>query len=481
MTAVSTNRSEPLLLHGHDQRPAARRLLLVSYHFPPSQEVGALRWGKFAKFAIERDWALDVITLDPIGRTALDRGSLEELPAGVRVYGVPERVLPLDRLGQHVLALRRRVRAEGDAGAAATPTTHRPESLTQKELGSPFRSARDALRAFHAWRDYARSGSWSRRAETAAHRLLGGVRYQAVVSCGPPHMVHAAGRRIARARHVPFIMDLRDLWSLVSRVPETVASSVWRFLARHYERQAVRDAALIITNTDPSRLTMQTHYPGASERIIAIWNGYDEEPEAASQHGSCFVIAYAGSIYLDRDPRPLFRAAARVIRECRLAPDQLRLEFMGEIAGYGGTALATIASEEGVGEFVRVHAAGTRAEAMAFMARAAMLVSLPLDRDADTAFPAKIFEYARFDAWLLALAEHGGATELVLGGTGADVIPPRDVDAIAAVLRTRYLAYASGARPQRPHLTDTFSRRSQAHRLFDEIERCLRARQDSPA
>jgi glycosyltransferase involved in cell wall biosynthesis len=268
-------------------------------------------------------------------------------------------------------------------------------------------------------------------------------------------------------------MDMRDLWSLAPRLPEGVASPWWRVLARRYERRTVRDAALIVINTEPARIAMEALYPMASDRTIAIWNGSDEEPLVASHHGSSFIIAYAGSIYLDRDPRPLFRGAARVIREYQLTPDQLRLEFMGEIAAYGGATLEAIAEAEGIGGFVRTYPAGTRAEAMQFMARAAMLVSLPLDRGTDVAFPAKIFEYTRFDAWLVALAERGGATDLVLDGTGADVIAPDDVDAIAGVVRTRYLAYVQGARPTRPHLSDRFSRRFQANLLFDEIERRL--------
>jgi hypothetical protein len=348
-------------------------------------------------------------------------------------------------------------------------------------MGSPLVGVREALRALNAWRDYARGDAWSRAAEGALQRLLGDVRYEAVISCGPPHMVHAAGRRIALARRVPLVMDMRDPWSLLPRLPESVASPLWRVLARRRERQAVAAASLIVANTEPSQRAMRACYPEASDRIVAVWNGYDEEPTVASRREAAFVIAYAGTIYLDRDPRPLFRAAARVIREHRLEPGQLRLEFMGEAAAYDGVSLDAMAAEEGIGGFVRVHPAGTRAEAQQFMARASMLVSLT--RDTDTAIPWKVFEYARFDAWLLALAAHGSATELVLRGSGADVIAPHDVAGIARVLEARYLAHTRREAPERPHLSETFSRRVQANRFFDELERRIpagRRPHDSP-
>ena len=42
---------------------ARRRLLLVFFYFPPSAEVGALRWLSLSRFAAERAWAIDVVSL----------------------------------------------------------------------------------------------------------------------------------------------------------------------------------------------------------------------------------------------------------------------------------------------------------------------------------------------------------------------------------------------------------------------------------
>ena len=110
-----------------------------------------------------------------------------------------------------------------------------------------------------------------------------------------------------------------------------------------------------------------------------------------------------------------------------------------------------------------------------------MLVSLP--QDSDMAIPSKIFEYMRYDAWVLALADRDSATERLLRGSAADVVPPRDLEGLAAVLRKRYLQYSRGERPTRLATDPRYSRREQARRLFDAIEACLRqtARLDVPA
>ena len=62
------------------------------------------------------------------------------------------------------------------------------------------------------------------------------------------------------------------------------------------------------------------------------------------------------------------------------------------------------------------------------------------------ALPAKVFEYVRFDSWLLALAEPGSAIAQVLEGTSADVVVP-EVDAIAAAIVRRYRDHRAGNSP----------------------------------
>ena len=281
-------------------------------------------------------------------------------------------------------------------------------------------------------------------------------------------MAHEAARLVARRAGLPFVMDLRDPWTLVQRLPEGIASPVWFAFARHYERRAIAEASLIVANTDPLRNVMRGVYRAAGHRIIAVPNGCDEEPVPVSQHGRRFLIAYAGSIYLDRDPRPLFRAAAQLVRERDLSPAEFGIQFMGDVRTFDGVPIEQIAQEEGMEAFVETRPPRPRAEALAFLAQATMLVILP--QDSDMAIPAKIFDYMQFDAWLLALAEDGSATEQLLRGSSADVVPPEAVDTIAGLLHLRYLQHLRGEWPLRLAEDPRYSRREQANRLFTAIE-----------
>jgi hypothetical protein len=253
-----------------------------------------------------------------------------------------------------------------------------------------------------------------------------------------------------------------------TRLPGAMGSPVWWRMAERNERAVLERASLVVVNTEPLKQAMRQAYPPAQDRIIAVLNGYDDDPLPPSRPGDRFVVAYAGTIYLDRDPRPLFRAAAAVVNALDLSPDDFGIELMGTVQEFDGLSIESMAGELGLADYVRARPFGTRAEALDFLAEAVMLVSLP--QDSDLAIPSKVFEYMRYEAWVLALAEPGSATEQVLRDSGADVVSAMDVAGLTRALRTRVLQHQAGERPPRLNAIDQYSRREQAKVLFDRLE-----------
>lgn len=457
-------------------RTARGRILLLSYHFPPAQTAGALRWQKLARYADERGYGLDVLTLDPAALQIQDPASLEDLPASVRVFGVPELPTAIDRAERAAsralralrrLAPKRPAPAPGSAGAAAS--ADRKTSFARSELRFEPGSLQSWKRAYHGIAVPAKEKAWALRAAALGRNLFEPGRHCLVVSCGPPHMAHEGARRLAAACGVPLVLDFRDAWTLTERLVEHFASPVFLRYVSHFEARAVRQAALIVMNTELARQAMQARYPGASERIIAVLNGCDEGTVARTQApGDPFRIAYAGSIYLDRSPATLFRALARVVRELGLAPGEIEVAFMGAVAEIDGRSLESEAAAAGVEAFVRRLPLGTRREAEHFLASAHVLVNLY--QDSRMAIPSKLFEYMRHEAALLVLAEPGSATYELMLDTPAALAAPDDIDAIASAIRKHYAAQRGGAKATALASDPRFSRRHQAERLLDELD-----------
>lgn len=455
-----------------------RRLIVISYHFPPDRAVGARRWEKFSHFAAERGWGIDVFMRGDVV-TADVEAARRSLPSGVRVFAVPQDTLRVERIENAVWRLLR-----GRGGSTATATTditrgvtlHQapPSSVPRAELRWALQSPRGWMRIYWAALDFARISAWGDRVMDTVASVFDPHVHRAVVTSAPPFMSHDIGRRLSQRYHIPFVMDMRDPWSHVERLSEGIATPAWTRLAAHYERMAVERASLVVANTEVARRQMTASYPLRARDIITVTNGGDDEEIPVPQCRHRFVIAHAGTVYLDRDPRALFEAAAQVIRRHSLTPDDLSLEFIGELEAVGGFPIEEVARAEGIADYVRTGPPRPHRDAMAFMAEASMLVTMSGTNMA--AIPAKTFECVRFPAWVLALSAPGSATDLMLDGTGADVASPGDVTAIAEIIEVRYMEHKAGVRPEPIGRDPRFSRRHQAGVLLDALESRVAAR-----
>lgn len=440
----------------------APRILLISYTFPPDPAIGGLRWQRMAAHFADNGWAVDVIARDFRDLPGLDIARIKTLPAGMRIFSVPDREPVVGRVQKFVWRPVRRV-----FGQLKTAKIH---ALSQPEIQQQ-RGLRAKLRTYFAWLDFSRGHNWARAAADVASELARSEAYLAIVSSGPPHMAHEGGRLASKKTQIPHVVDMRDPWSLVQRVQEILASPLWLRMASRYERRVIDHASLVTMNTEASRDAMRAAYPEHAAKIDVVRNGTDDEPLPPTRRDGRFRLRFAGSIYIDRDPRTCFKAAKRVITELNLTPQQFLIEFVGQVYRYAGTPTLKIAEEEGIREYVRVSGLVPRNEALEFLAGGTMLLNLP--QDSDFAVPAKVYEYLRFDAWMLVLAAANSATGMLLRGTDADVVDHDDIDGITRILTTRYEQFASGVKPQAIARDDRFDRRLQAKKMLELItEHC---------
>jgi hypothetical protein len=439
---------------------ASRRLLLVTYHFPPDTAVGGLRWEQLSRHFAAEGWGIDVIARDLTRLTARDERRLRGLPPTMRIFAAAEGEPASARAERLAIYLIRRVVPRRNRN------TEVKGSLGRSELARPS-DGRRLLRAHGAWISIASEKIWARAAARIGIALARNERYDLVVGCGPPHMAHEAARRIAKAVSLPLVVDFRDPWSGLERLPDDHASPLYFTLLKHYERAFVRQARLVVMNTDRSRDDMRARYPEAADRVITVRNGSDDEPLPRVVPSARFTIRFAGSICLDRDPTMFFRAAAKVVRHLGLTRDDFGIELIGTVEEIGGRTVREIAAAEGVADYLDLGGSMPRDAAMRFLAGASVLLNLP--QDSDLCVPAKIFEYVRFNAWLLVLASEGSATAETLRDTTADIVDPQDVDRMALVIEQRYLQHARGERPVAVGRDGRFDREHQARLLLEHL------------
>jgi hypothetical protein len=453
------------------------KALLISYHFPPGQAAGALRWEKLTRLGVERGWAFDVVSAHPDDLVRLDTGRAESLPTEVGLYGAHAGHSRLERLEAPLRAARaylRRSRETSAEPADAPVSSAGPNLIPRDEVRFEPLSRASWKRAHGALIEHGHAASWGRHARRVGRRLLASGTHELIVSCGPPHIAHETARRLARASGLSFAMDLRDPWASVDGALEYYASPLWFRIAERLEAHAVSEAALVVMNTEPARDVMRERYPERAADIIAVPNGFDDEPSPEPTHGHRFLIAYAGTVYIDRSPENLLQATQRVIDRLDLGPHDIGVELMGQMGAINGRSVEQMARDAGVEAYVRTHPPGTLAEVERFMAAAAVAVSLP--QAVPQAIPSKIFDYMRFPAHLLVLATPDNAAARLLRGSSAHVVDPANVEGLARLIQQLYTDYRAGRRPEPMTQYAEFSRRHRADQLFSALDSVLTGR-----
>ena len=460
-----------------------RRMLLVSYSFPPDSSIGALRWEKLVAYGATLGWSTDVLTMDPSDASMPDHSRLATLPEGTRVFGVPLRPHPyltLERFvrrrlpGGHASALERFVRrrlsggsgnGSIDAAGRAPGTFPRKPDESDKSLGGRLWALR---RGQLAWLYYDEWRRWCSRAHRAALAIGHASPYEIVISSGPPQMAHEAGRRISRDLGVPHAIDFRDMWHAPTAEPWDMVSPTWRKLSERYERACVNNSRLVVANTSAMEAILRARYPHLGDRLLTVMNGADPDVVSATPLATPFTLIYAGELYNGRDPRSLLQGLRAAIDAIQATPDELSLRFLGA-EDYEGVPLRQLAADAGVDAFVRVEGRVPRAAAIRALSESAVLVILPQNQV--ECIPGKVFEYVQMSSWVLAITEPATATEILLRGSTAGIISPDNVEEIGRFISRRYEEFRRGVRPLPVNQDGHLDRSREADRLFDALDR----------
>ncbi len=366
------------------------KVLIVSFSFPPSNTVGAIRVGKLARYLERRGYELRVLTTD----VDEDRSLPLEVPKECAVYTDYRK----RRYWLGVSVGRFRSRPAIGSDEVSPAQDKRPRKLIWDML----------RRQYHGMVGIPDQRiDWMRTAIPAGRRLIEGWRPDIIFASGPPFTGLIVAGRLSRVYGIPWLADFRDLWS---RSPYS-SFPAWRGLIDlMVERLTLRNASALVTISPVmARQLKEIH----NKKVNVVLNGYAEEdfPElpADDRTTGSLTIRYLGSLYSGlRDPSPLFLAIGLLDSALRR---QIRVEFFGE----SDAIVQGSAAKLGVADQVFFRPRVPYRTALELQLKADVLLLLQWnDRQDEGAIPAKLFEYLYARRPILFIGyEHGIAAQLV--------------------------------------------------------------------
>lgn len=436
-----------------------KRVLVVTYYWPPSGGSGVQRWVKFAKYLPHEGWEPVIYTPENPEYTAIDHTLEAEIPHTVEIIRRPitEPYNLYRKLMGKGASTDMKTLTAGASGGAVT------------EISSGRKSFKQRLSLWVRGNLFVpdpRVG-WVKPSVRFLKKYLAEHPVDVIVTTGPPHSMHLIGQRLHKELGIPWIPDFRDPWSRMYYLKHLPMSArTWRRL-RSMEQSVLDDCSTVLAVTPlvQEEFRAQTKTP-----VAMITNGYDGgDFEQAVEPDGFFNIVHTGLFAADGNPLNLWKALGV---KAWADPDfkaALRLRLVGKVDREVYDAIEEAGLKNNLVDLgYRDHLAAVREQL------AATVLVLPLRNDPEyrPILPGKLFEYLASRRPVLGIGQEDGAMARVLADTGAGVTAGWDnLGAIRDFIDKAWEQFKVGGVPPVEGDIARFSRRSLTRELAALLER----------
>ena len=229
-----------------------KRILLITYYWPPKGGVGVQRWLKLSKYLYKENYNLIVYT--PLGGVypLKDETLLKYIPSGVKV--LRKKIFEPQKLLSFF-------------------TKKKPASdVLIKDKPSILNKILVWLRANIFIPDS--RCFWIKPSVNFLDKYLKKNSIDLIISTGPPHSMHLIALALKHKHNVKWIADFRDPWTYIEYFDKLPLLSFVRKKHKDLEKKVLKIADLILS-VSPS-WSHQLHILGA-RKTFTLTNGYDPD------------------------------------------------------------------------------------------------------------------------------------------------------------------------------------------------------------
>ena len=400
-----------------------KKALIISFHHPLENEMGALRAAKLAKYLPSYGWEPIILTRAPQDHS---NGIFED-SANTRVYITNDSYVKGWIKGFLKVATKYRNR---------NPAIK--ESVDERDRGMLSVIAHGVYRNFSPfpislW-------EWYWEAKNLGKEILNGENIDLILSTSPPEVVHLVAHYLSKETGIPWVADFRDLWTQNPYHWFSLRVSLFRrVIERALEKRVIAGTSSLSTSTSSFSDALEALH---KKKAKVVMNGFDEEDFQEImpvQLTEKFTITYTGTIYHGkRNPSLLFQAVAELTEKKEINEDDVEIRFYGPDLHL----VLKLASDFGISQVVGVYDKVSRYESLRRQMESQVLFLLQwMDPREKGICSGKIFEYFGAKRPVLAIGP-GGVIKKLLNETGAGIYASTARD-VKNAIKKYYLEYKS--------------------------------------
>jgi len=436
-----------------------KKILFISYYFPPNTAVGGLRIGDFARNFHLLGWKTYALTIKDKYLTQMDLERLKDLES-TKIYKTSMFPTILNIILRLVFFLKRPF---------------------NKKVKIPYGSSRPFIlpdlapvnseKCFQKLKRYFASififlpdpeKRWILPAFLKAIWAIKREKISFILTSSPPHSVHITGLLLSIFTRTRWVADLRDPWfTCRNKMPHT-ASLLSKKIEAWLEKKVFQRANLVLaTNEKLCHEFSKSYKEQPQEKFLCIPNGYDADAflniENLEKYDQ-FTISYAGTLYYGRSPEPLFDATKKLIIKGKLRIEDIRIKLIGDCGHVDGIPTSQMISAYDLDSVVEVIDPVPYFKCLEIIKRSHLALLLAPDQPFQV--PAKVFDYFGSGTKILAIAGEGATSDLVRStGAGASFYPS-DIEGIEQFIFQSVRTNAESKKPENnPDILHQFDRK----------------------
>lgn len=391
----------------------SKKVLIITYYWPPSAGSGVQRWLTFSKYLPSMGWDPVIFTPENPDFDLQDETLADKIDPRVEVLHFPI-------WEPYHLFRKLKGQKSGD---------------TAKVLEKENRSWKDKL------------GIWLRGnllipdprifwVKPSVNYLLDIVdknKFDFIITTGPPHSLHLIGEKLNRKTGIPWLADFRDPWSKWEFL-DTLSMTAWvKSQHRKLESKVLKTATLVTTISPTFQQDLEEI---SGRKVVLLTNGFDTEslpnnlyePITPNDH---VEIVYTGIIDSIRDPIPFLEALQEAFET---SGKSVKLRFVGKVSE---SVYTFIQNNTWLNQHVSMEGYVSHDKVFDYYKRAnLLLLILTNTKNAKGNIPGKLFEYMATGRPVIALGDPAGdSAEILQNANAGDVFNHADRQGICNYLR----------------------------------------------
>lgn len=401
-----------------------KRVLIITYYWPPSGGSGVQRWLKMSKYLPEFGWQPVIYTTENAEYPIIDLSLEKDIAPNIEVIRRP--IVEPYTLYKKFLGIKKEETVKMGFIHEKEKKKGWKENLSLWIRGNLF------IPDARCW--------WVKPSVRYLKNYLQDHPVDAIISTGPPHSMHLIAMKLKKDLGIPWIADFRDPWTEIDYYND-LHLTPWADRKHHrLELEVLTQADKVVTVApDGARRLGRI----GNRNVRTIYNGFDRDDDVQTpvRLPDTFTITYLGVLSKVQNPNNLWQAMAELIKEDSSFDKNLKINMIGQI---DSTVVSSI-DENGLTQHVNYSPCIPHDQVSAAHRSSTLLLLLLMPDSEPRAkglVTGKLFEYMASGRPILCIGPENGDAARILRETGAgQTVSFGDKEKIKMTLKNLYQKY----------------------------------------